>query len=282
MVNDINNITIREILNDDVVMVSKKDIMYCLSYCLNKNESFLVTNQNYVLTDLEYKKLEKLIFDLRSGKPLSYVLGNQPFYKYDFYVDENVLIPRSETEIIIDKILGVGDQYFKKSNKLTIIDLGTGSGCIGISLAIERPEWNIVLVDKFITVSKILKKNLKRYNVSNARFILSDWLDTFAPNSIDIIVANPPYVDYNCPEAEQSVKLHEPQTALFSCAGGYEDLKKIIIQAKSKLRKGGMLLMENGFNQSYDVKQYLQENEYKDINILLDYNKIERFTLSKV
>ena len=89
-------------------------------------------------------------------------------------------------------------------------------------------------------------------------------------------------MDYNCPEAEQSVKLHEPQTALFSCAGGYEDLKKIIIQAKSKLRKGGMLLMENGFNQSYDVKQYLQENEYKDINILLDYNKIERFTLSKV
>ena len=75
MVNDINNITIREILNDDV-MVSKKDIMYCLSYCLNKNESFVVTNQNYVLTDLEYKKLEKLIFDLRSGKPLSYVLGN--------------------------------------------------------------------------------------------------------------------------------------------------------------------------------------------------------------
>ena len=105
MVNDINNITIREILNDDVVMVSKKDIIYCLSYCLNKNESFVVTNQNYVLTDLEYKKLEKLIFDLRSGKPLSYVLGNQPFYKYNFYVDENVLIPRSETEIIIDKIL---------------------------------------------------------------------------------------------------------------------------------------------------------------------------------
>ena len=278
----INNITIKEILNDDLLMVSKKDVMYCLSDCLNKNKSFLVNNQNYVLTDLEYKKLEKLIFDLRSGKPLSYVLGNQPFYKYDFYVDENVLIPRSETEIIIDKILDVGDQYFKKSNKLTIIDLGTGSGCIGISLAIERPEWNIVLVDKFITVSKILKKNLKRYNVSNARFILSDWLDTFAPNSIDIIVANPPYVDYNCPEAEQSVKLHEPQTALFSCAGGYEDLKKIIIQAKSKLRKGGMLLMENGFNQSYDVKQYLQENEYKDINILLDYNKIERFTLSKV
>ena len=81
MVNDINNITIREILNDDV-MVSKKDIMHCLSYCLNKNESFVVTNQNYVLTDLEYKKLEKLISDLRSGKPLSYVLGNQPFYKY--------------------------------------------------------------------------------------------------------------------------------------------------------------------------------------------------------
>ena len=278
----INNITIIEIFNDDILMVSKKDVMYCFSDCLNKYKSFLMTNQNYVLTDLEYKKLEKLIFDLRSGKPLSYVLGNQPFYKYDFYVDENVLIPRSETEIIIDKILGVGDQYFKKSNKLTIIDLGTGSGCIGISLAIERPEWNIVLVDKFITVSKILKKNLKRYNVSNARFILSDWLDAIAPNSIDIIVANPPYVDYNCPEAEQSVKLHEPQTALFSCAGGYEDLKKIIIQAKSKLRKGGMLLMENGFNQSYDVKQYLQENEYKDINILLDYNKIERFTLSKV
>ena len=172
MVNDINNITIGEILNDDVVMVSKKDIMYCLSYCLNKNESFVVTNQNYILTDLEYKKLEKLIFDLRSGKPLSYVLGNQPFYKYNFYVDENVLIPRSETEIIIDKILHIGDQCFKKSNKLTIIDLGTGSGCIGISLAIERPKWNIVLVDKYVTVSEILKKNLKKYNVSNAQLSL--------------------------------------------------------------------------------------------------------------
>ena len=78
----INNITVKEILNDDLLMVSKKDVMYCLSDCLNKNKSFLMTNQNYVLTDLEYKKLEKLIFDLRSGKPLSYVLGNQPFYKY--------------------------------------------------------------------------------------------------------------------------------------------------------------------------------------------------------
>ena len=89
-------------------------------------------------------------------------------------------------------------------------------------------------------------------------------------------------MDYNCPEVDQSVKSHEPQTALFSCAGGYEDLKKIIVQAKSKLRKGGILLMENGFNQSYDIKQYLQQNEYKDIDILLDYNKIQRFTLSKV
>ena len=278
----INNITIKEILDNDFAMVSKKNLMYCLSRCLNKNKSFVVSNQDYVLTDLEYKKLEKLIINLRSGKPLSYVLGNQPFYKYDFYVDENVLIPRSETEIIIDKILDIGDQYFEKSKKLTIIDLGTGSGCIGISLAIERPEWNIVLADKFITVSEILKKNLKKYNVPNARFILSDWLDAVAPNSIDIIVANPPYVDYNCPEVDQSVKSHEPQTALFSCAGGYEDLKKIIVQAKSKLRKGGTLLMENGFNQSYDIKQYLQQNEYKDINILLDYNKIQRFTMSKV
>jgi Methylase of polypeptide chain release factors len=79
-------------------------------------------------------------------------------------------------------------------------------------------------VDKYVTVSEILKKNLKKYNVSNAQFILSNWLHAIAPNSIDIIVANPPYVDYNCPDADQSVKLHEPQTALFSCAGGYEDL----------------------------------------------------------
>ena len=277
-----SNVTIKEIVDNNVGKVSKTDLEHCLLYCLNKKKSFIVSNKNYVLTDIELERLKKFILELKNGTPLSYVLGNHSFYKYDFYVDKNVLIPRSETEIMVERVLEIGDQYFKKTNKLTIIDLGAGSGCIGISLAIERPEWNIILLDKFLTVNEILKKNLKKFHVANAHIILSDWLNAIAPNSIDIIIANPPYVDCNCSELSQDVKLYEPHTALFSDANGYRDLKEIIIQAKNKLHKGGTLMMENGFNQSCEIKQCLEQNEYKDINILLDYNKIQRFTLSKV
>ena len=280
--NNQNNISIRQIINSYIKDIPKKDLEYCLIDCLKKSESFVKFNQTYILNDKEIKNLNKLLFELKLGKPLSYVLGYHPFYKHEFYVDKNVLIPRNETEIVIDEILKVGDHYFKKYNKLTIIDLGTGSGCIGLSLAIERPEWDVILIDKFLSITEILEKNIKKFSLSNVSILMSDWLSAVIPNSVDIIIANPPYVEYDSPDLDQTVKLYEPHTALFSEDNGYKDLKKIIKQAKHKLRKGGTLLMENGFNQSEEVKKYLVENEYKDINILLDYNKIQRFTKSKV
>ncbi len=280
--NNQDNLTIRQIIDNHADEIPQKDLEYCLIDCLKKNRSFVKFNPTYILNNKELIDLKKLIFELRSGKPLSYVLGYHPFYKHEFYVDKNVLIPRNETEIIIDEILKAGDLWFKKYNKLTLIDLGSGSGCIGLSLAIERPHWNIVLIDKFLSTVDILEKNIKKFSLSNAHILISDWLSAVISNSVDIIIANPPYVEYDSAELDETVKMHEPHTALFSEDHGCGDLKKIIKEAKYKLRKGGILMMENGFDQSEKVKKYLVENDYKDINILLDYNKIQRFTKSKV
>ena len=116
--NNQDNLTIRQIIDNHADEIPQKDLEYCLIDCLKKNRSFVKFNPTYILNNKELIDLKKLIFELRSGKPLSYVLGYHPFYKHEFYVDKNVLIPRNETEIIIDEILKAGDIWFNNYNKL--------------------------------------------------------------------------------------------------------------------------------------------------------------------
>ena len=261
--------------------ITRRDVEFCLLVSIQKYKSFLLTHDDYALTHKEQNKFDDFIYKLSQGMPLAYVLGNQYFYKYKYFVDKNVLIPRSETEILIPKILDYGDRIYKKKKKLTLIDLGAGSGCIGLSIAKERKSWKIILSEKYTEAAKILRKNYNNFNLNNCYIVLSNWLKAFDDSIADIIVSNPPYISHKSAFVENSVKNFEPMNALYSKDMGFHDIQKIILESKKVLNKDGLLFLENGYNQSNRVINTLRENSYEDINTILDYNNICRFTLSR-
>jgi len=261
--------------------VTKLDIEYCLMETLGKNRAYLHAHGEEEISNQELIKFNKLLKDILLGKPLAQVLGYQDFYKNKFFINDNVLIPRLETEILIPKILELGDEIYNKNNQLILIDAGSGSGCIGLSVAIERQNWSIILIEKSAKAIEVLLSNCKKHNVSNCTIIMSDWLTAISDKLANIIVSNPPYIDIESKQVEYSVKNFETNTSLYSNENGFSDIKALITDSKRVLVNDGLLILENGFNQSAKVSNLLNKNYYKDIDIILDYNGINRFTLSR-
>ena len=216
----------------------------------------------------------------KSDIPLSYLLEKHLFYKHEFFVNEHVLIPRSETENIIDQILIQGDKLFTDVKRCNFLDAGCGSGCVGITLAIERPNWNIFLSDININAINVAKKNSHLLNQENIKFVCGDWLKPFKPESFDFIFSNPPYIALSDQRIDKSVLNNEPHSALFSGVDGLNDIKKIIQSSRKILSYQGVLLMENGIDQSGKIRRLLQANDFTDISVHMDYNGHGRFTSS--
>ena len=248
---------------------------------IGKDKSYIITNHDKRINTNQLIKFNFFFNSLKDGVPLAYVLGNQFFYKYKYYVNHDVLIPRPETEIIISEIINRGDQIFNSRKEFNVIDAGSGSGCIGLSIASERNKWNIILSEKSLRASKILNKNYQSECRKNCFLVMSDWLSTFKEDTADIIVSNPPYIKTDCTDIDKNVSDYEPAEALFSPDGGLSDIKRIISESRKVLRKDGLLFVENGFDQSEKVVEILKENYYEDIDIILDYNNIKRFTVSR-
>ena len=273
--------SLTDIKNQPNKNITKSDIIYCLMEAIGKDKSYIITNHDKEIDSNQLIKFNFFFDSLKDGMPLAYVLGNQFFYKYKYYVNHNVLIPRPETEIIISEIINRGDQVYQSKKNFNIIDAGSGSGCIGLSIASERGRWNIILSEKSLDASKILNKNYQSEYRDNCFLVMSDWLSAFKEGTADIIVSNPPYIETNCTEIARSVSDYEPTEALFSPDGGLSDIKRIVFESKKVLKKDGLLFIENGFDQSEKVVEILKENYYKDIDIILDYNNIKRFTVSR-
>jgi len=267
--------------NNKASNVTKLDIEYCLMETLGKNRAYLHAHGEEKISNQELIKFNKLLKDILLGKPLAQVLGYQDFYKNKFLINNNVLIPRIETEILIPKILELGDKIYDKNKQLILIDAGSGSGCIGLSVAIERKDWLIILIEKSSKAVEVLLSNCKKHSVNNCNIIMSDWLTAISDKFANIIVSNPPYVDIGSKQIEDSVKNFEPNTSLYSSESGFSDIKRLITDSKRVLVNDGLLILENGFNQSAKVSSLLEKNYYKDIDIILDYNGINRFTLSR-
>ena len=278
------NTTIKYLLNsyqENNLSINKKDLEVCLCCIICKSKAFLISNPEYKLSISQLKKLQKYVKLLKDGVPLAYIIGNQEFYGYEYFVNSDVLIPRPETEIIIPEILKYGDQKFERNKKLTLIDAGSGSGCIGLTIASERPMWKIILLEKSLKSISLLKKNYNKYSYENCRILAADWLRGLNQNIADIIVSNPPYIDFNSRYVHRNVYEFEPHDALFSEDKGLSDIRTLVSQSKSVLVNDGLLFLENGFDQSDNITKILKENYYGDIDIILDYNDIKRFTVSR-
>ena len=200
--------------------------------------------------------------------PVDYILGKTNFYGIEFNVNYDVLIPRPETELIIDYLIeSVG-------SKRIIVDAGTGSGCIGITAAKKLPSLKVFGIDKSFSALKVAQQNQLELDCKNLYLIQSDWLKCFQENSIDIILANPPYLRSLDPHLNSLQ--WEPQNALVSGDTGIECFEEIFSQSKSILKKDGFLIVEHGYDQHRDLVDLATNVNLRVIDSIIDYQKIPR------
>jgi release factor glutamine methyltransferase len=212
---------------------------------------------------------------LAAGRPLAYVIGQQGFWKHEFLVDQSTLIPRPDTEILVETVLQLTKNSLSKPKK--ILDLGTGSGCIAISLAAELAKSHITAVDISLQALQIAMQNANRVGVTNLDFLQGHWYQPIKTEcQFDVIVSNPPYIDPQ--DSHLAALSDEPITALIADEQGLADLRHIIAQAPNYLKDAGILVLEHGYDQAQSVRQMLAIHGFIDINTVRDYGGNERVT----
>ena len=244
-----------------------------LLWVIDKNKTFLITNPDYVLTDKQYQDFIDGIQKLKNKIPLAYITGKQAFWGREFLVNCHTLIPRPDSECMIDAVIDFVNKNFVTAPK--ILDLGTGSGCLAITLAKELPNSQVVAVDFSLNALELANKNAKNLSVDNCVFIHSDWFDIIS-DLFDIIISNPPYIAPNDKHLDDLVA--EPITALVSKDDGLADIYHIIKHAKNYLHNQGILLIEHGFNQAKQVQDVFCQFEFADIGTIKDYGGNDRIT----
>lgn len=214
---------------------------------------------NYLDTEVEIEKVEeykKRIESLKENKPIQYVIGNVNFYGNKFLVNENVLIPRFETEELVENTLNYIDELFP-NKKLKVIDLGTGSGCIGITLKLKKPALDVTLLDISPKALEVAKKNAINLN-AEVTLIQNDMLENIN-EKYDIIISNPPYIKEN-EEIEDIVKNNEPHLALYAGKDGLDCYRKILKQAQNNLNQEFLIAFEIGYTQKDDIISLAKES----------------------
>ena len=267
-----------------------------LLFVIEQPSSFLITDENYQLTDSELAQFHAGVTKMQQGTPLAYLTGQQEFWSLNFKVNEHTLIPRPDTEILIEQVLtwinsrpkSVDDDNKPKR----LLDLGTGSGCIAISLAHELKQscqnsstesWQVVAVDLSLEALKIAKHNAMVNEVADIEFIQSSWYDALSTQDeplFDVIVSNPPYIDE---EDEHLARLvAEPISALSAPNHGLADIEHIVQQAPQHLNVGGLLAIEHGFDQGLAVRQLFLDNSFDSVHTVQDFGGNDRVTLGQL
>ena len=264
-----------------------------LLFVIEQPSSFLITDENYQLTDSELAQFHAGVTKMQQGTPLAYLTGQQEFWSLNFKVNEHTLIPRPDTEILIEQVLTWINSQPKSvdNNKKPkrLLDLGTGSGCIAISLAHElnksnpnskTENWQVVAVDLSSEALKVAKHNAMVNEVADIKFIQSSWYDALSTQDeplFDVIVSNPPYIDE---EDEHLARLvAEPISALSAPNHGLADIEHIVQQAPQHLNVGGLLAIEHGFDQGLAVRQLFLDNRFESVHTVQDFGGNDRVTL---
>lgn len=244
-----------------------------LIHCLDVQRSHLFAWPQRVLSDPQYGAFQQLLNRRISGEPIAYIRGWQEFWSLRFEVGSGVLIPRPETELLVEQALSLG-----LSDAARVLDLGTGSGCIALSLAAERTKWQLTAVDQSLQALAFAKRNCDQQATGNVEILQSSWFAQLADRQFDLIVSNPPYVAVGDPHLVQGDVRSEPVSALESGPHGLDDIDYIAEHAKSFLTQGGTLMLEHGFDQAESVAELLQSYGYSDIQRYKDLQGHSRVT----
>lgn len=252
----------------------RRECAWLLAHILAINHFTLKYKADQLLTADQQQQLVQGIERLKQGKPLAYVIGEQEFWSLKLKVTPDTLIPRPDTEILVEQALAL----MQPDQNLQVLDLGTGSGAIALSIGKERPHAHIIATDFSMPALQVAQHNAVLNQIGNVQLLQGSWYQVLESGQrFDVIVSNPPYID------EQDQHLidlsHEPITALTAKNNGLADLEVIIGQAPQWLKPGGWLLVEHGYNQAQAVQQLFNQAGFNDVKTVKDYGGNDRVSL---
>lgn len=252
------------------------DAMMLLSYILQMDRLALLLADDQNLTPAQSTAYETLIAKRAEGIPIAYLTGKKAFWTLDLQVNQHTLIPRPETELVVETALNL----FPAEEEIAVADLGTGSGAIALAIASERSRWTITAVDISDEALQVAQANAQTYSLKNIRFVRSDWLHSVSSERFSLIVSNPPYLAEDDPHLTTAIR-YEPQQALVSGPQGLEAFAHLIAAARSHLLPNGWLVLEHGYTQAAAVRSLFAEHHYTQIHSLKDLAAHERVTLAR-
>lgn len=255
---------------------ARLDAELLLCHVLDQPRSVLYTWPDRSLTDIQEREFEALIERRCAGEPIAYLIGHREFWTLDLLTQADTLIPRPDTETLVEAVLARVPE-----NRRDVLDLGTGTGAIALALAAERPQWQITGVDRVDAAVALARENGKRNQLPQVRFIQSDWCEQIPSNSLDVLVSNPPYVRSDDPHLAQGDVRFEPTSALVAGPDGLTDIRLIVRQSQDVLRAGGWLFLEHGYDQADDVALLLIDAGYQQVETVSDLSGQSRVTLGQ-
>ncbi|EHG7611820.1 TPA: peptide chain release factor N(5)-glutamine methyltransferase [Citrobacter sedlakii] len=254
----------------------RRDAEILLEYVTGKGRTWILAFGETELTDAQRQQLAALLARRRRGEPIAHLIGEREFWSLPLFVSPATLIPRPDTECLVEQALAR-----LPAASCRILDLGTGTGAIALALASERPDCDVTAVDRMPEAVALAQRNATRHAITNVRILQSDWFSALAGNRFEMIVSNPPYIDEQDPHLSQGDVRFEPLTALVAGDQGMADIKHIIDRARAVLMPEGMLLLEHGWQQGTAVREAFVRAGYHDVETCRDYGDNERVTLGR-
>lgn len=274
---DANQATSQSILAEPSP-VEKSARQAWLGACLQVGFSYFITHADKPIADDIVTKYREGIAKLEQGVPLAYVIGRQGFWRHEFKVNQYTLIPRPDTETLVETVLNLAKNRFNLAHSLRLLDLGTGSGCIAISLAAEQPNWQVTATDFSTQALAVAQHNAQQIGTANVEFYQGSWFQALPDDmpKFDIIVSNPPYIDSD--DEHLPALTAEPITALVAANHGLADIEVIAQGSGARLNAQGLLAIEHGYNQGDAVQQIFRQYSFTDVTTLKDFGGNDRVT----
>ena len=256
---------------------ARLDIELLLAAAIGQSRSYLHTWPERIVSSEAAATFATYLQRRSEGEPVAYILGQQGFWKLDLEVAPHTLIPRPDTELLVEVALEL-----LPATPLQVLDLGTGSGAIALALASERGGWQVTAVDRVPEAVALAERNRQRLQLDNAKVLASHWFDALQGQRFALIVSNPPYIAEQDPHLAAGDVRFEPSSALVAGSDGLDDLRQIITQAPQHLLPGGWLLLEHGYDQAAAVRELLARHGFEQIQSRTDLGGHERISLGRL
>ena len=256
---------------------ARLDAELLLAAALGKSRSYLHTWPEKIVSSEAALAFSQFLLRRRAGEPVAYILGQQGFWNLDLEVAPHTLIPRPDTELLVETALDL-----LPATPAKVLDLGTGSGAIALALASERAAWQVTAVDRVLEAVALAERNRQRLQLENVKVFTSHWFSALADQRFDLIISNPPYIAAGDVHLAEGDVRFEPDSALVAGADGLDDIREIIAASAQHLNAGGWLMLEHGYDQAQAVRELLLAAGYAQVESRKDLGGHERITLGRL